>query len=215
MENDVAIEITNLNKSFKNKAVFKDLNLSFFEREITTVFGPSGSGKSTLLNILGTLEDYDSGNIVVFGKKLPRVNSKKALLFRRECISYLFQNFGLLENDTIKANLKLGLEYRKLSLKEQKRVMRNALNQVGLDYLRLNQKVYNLSGGEQQRIALARILIKPAKIILADEPTGSLDVDNRNYVMDQLVELKKLGKTVIVVTHDAEFKKISDYIIEI
>lgn len=214
MENKKAIEVNNLQKSFKGKRVFNDLSMSINEGDITTIFGPSGSGKSTILNIIGLLESYNAGNVALFGQKVPKINSRKAMLIRRKEIGYLFQNFGLIENSTIKQNLDIGLQYKKLSKKKKKEEMMSALDQVGLNK-KLNDRAYNLSGGEQQRVAIARLLIKPAKLILADEPTGSLDHENRDYIMKKLVEIKEQGKTILIVSHDPKFKNISDNIINI
>lgn len=214
MENKKAIEVNNLQKSFKGKRVFNDFSMSINEGNITTIFGPSGSGKSTILNIIGLLESYNAGNVALFGQKVPKINSRKAMLIRRKEIGYLFQNFGLIESSTIKQNLDIGLQYKKLSKKKKKEEMMSALDQVGLNK-KLNDRAYNLSGGEQQRVAIARLLIKPAKLILADEPTGSLDHENRDYIMKKLVEIKEQGKTILIVSHDPKFEKISDNIINI
>ncbi|GBG95563.1 ABC transporter ATP-binding protein [Ligilactobacillus salitolerans] len=214
MENRKLLEINGLYKSFKGKNVFDDFSMSIEEDSITTIFGPSGSGKTTILNIIGLLETYDSGSVKLFGEKSPKVNSREAMLVRRKKIGYLFQNFGLIENSTIKENLDIGLQYQKLSKRAKKEEMMSALQQVGLNKA-LDDRVYNLSGGEQQRVAIARLLIKPAKLILADEPTGSLDHENRDYIMKKLEEMKEQGKTILIVSHDPEFEKISDYIITI
>lgn len=209
MNNDIAIKIENLNKSFKDHNIFNEFYLDIPKNKITTIFGSSGSGKSTLLNIIGLLEKYDSGTIQILGEPIPKINSNKAMKLRRQTISYLFQNFGLLESSTIYDNLSISLEYSKLSHKDKAIEMEKALNDVGL-HKPLKTKVYNLSGGEKQRLAIAMVSIKPAEIILADEPTGSLDPKNRDYVMEKLVELNKQGRTVVIVSHDPKFKEISD-----
>lgn len=208
MENENIVEISSMCKSFGKKKVFSDFSLSIPEHGITTVFGPSGSGKSTLLNIIGLL----SGTVRLFGRRIPGTGSRKAMLLRRNEISFLFQNFGLMESRTIRQNLLIGLQYSHLSTKEKNTRMLQALEQTGLDKP-LNTHVYNLSGGEQQRVALARVLLKPSRLVLADEPTGSLDSRNRDFVMNRISALKDCGKTVIVVSHDDKFREISDNVI--
>lgn len=134
------------------------------------------------------------------------------MLLRRNEISFLFQNFGLMESRTIRQNLLIGLQYSHLSTKEKNTRMLQALEQTGLDKP-LNTHAYNLSGGEQQRVALARVLLKPSSLVLADEPTGSLDSRNRDFVMNRISALKDCVKTVIVVSHDDKFREISDNVI--
>lgn len=212
MNNEIAIKVDNLNKKFKDHVIFENFSLSIPKDKITTIFGTSGSGKSTLLNIIGLLEKYDSGKIKIFGKETPKMNSRKAMKIRRSTISYLFQNFGLIESGTIYDNLAIALEYVKPEDKILE--MEKSLSEVGL-HKPLNIKVYNLSGGEKQRLAIAMIILKPSDIILADEPTGSLDHENRDYIMSKLVELNKKGKTIVIVSHDLKFKEISDKCVEI
>lgn len=182
--------------------------------QITTVFGPSGVGKSTLLNIIGTLESFDDGDVNLFGMNAPKINSKQAMLLRREKISYLFQNFGLIDDQSIKQNLEIACQYMHTSKKEKQLKINKALQTVGIE-LDIKTKIYQLSGGEQQRIAIARLLLKPSELILADEPTGSLDFKNRNFIIQEMLNLKSKGKTIVIVTHDPEFKKISDNIVHL
>lgn len=214
MVNNKIIEVAGLGKSFSGKKVFDNFNMSITENSITTIMGTSGSGKSTILNIIGLLETYNSGIVNMFGQKAPKINSHKAMMIRRNKIGYLFQNFGLIESSTIKQNLDIGLQYEKLGKKEKIDKMMWSLEQVGLNK-KLNDRVYNLSGGEQQRLAIARLLVKPSELVLADEPTGSLDPENRDYIMNKLKEIRNHGKTVIIVSHDPKFKEISDEIIKI
>ncbi|MCF1585403.1 putative bacteriocin export ABC transporter [Tetragenococcus koreensis] len=206
------IEVQNINKSFHDHVIFEKLSFEVPENSFTTIFGSSGSGKSTLLNIIGLLENYDSGEVKLFAEAIPKVNSKKALLLRRKEISYLFQNFGLIESKTIQENLMIGLQYIRGSPKDKKKQMNDALSQVHLS-VRLNEKVYNLSGGEQQRLAIARTILKPSSLILADEPTGSLDNNNKKDIIELLESLKESGKTIVVVSHDPDFKEKSDNVL--
>lgn len=208
------VEINHLDKKYKNHVLFNDFNLKIAAGTITTIFGESGSGKTTLLDMIGMITKFDGGNITLFTAPIPRINSKRALLLRRKQISYLFQDFGLLSNSTIKDNLKLGTEYLKLNQKEKLELYHKALAEVGINK-KLNTSINELSGGEKQRIAIARILLKPSELILADEPTGSLDPKNRDEIMKLLLKLKDKGKTIVIVSHDAAFEKISDQLVRI
>lgn len=208
------IEISHLSKKYKNHSLFTDFNLKIATGTITTIFGESGSGKTTLLDMMGMITNFDGGSIKLFGEPIPGVSSKKALLLRRKRISYLFQDFGLLNNSTIIDNLKLGTEYPKLSKQEKLALYQKALAEVGINK-KLNTNINELSGGEKQRIAIARILLKPSELILADEPTGSLDPKNRDEIMKLLLKLKDKGKTIVIVSHDATFEKISDQVVRI
>lgn len=214
MVNEAIVRINNLQKKYKDKQIFNGLNLMIMKGQITTVFGPSGVGKSTLLNIIGTLESFDDGDVNLFGMNAPKINSKQAMLLRREKISYLFQNFGLIDDQSIKQNLEIACQYMHTSKKEKQLKINKALQTVGIE-LDIKTKIYQLSGGEQQRIAIARLLLKPSELILADEPTGSLDFKNRNFIIQEMLNLKSKGKTIVIVTHDPEFKKISDNIVHL
>ncbi|MGL4481131.1 MAG: ATP-binding cassette domain-containing protein, partial [Lactococcus garvieae] len=172
------------------------------------------AGKSTLLNLIGLIEEADSGQVYIAGKKAPQINSKEALLMRRNFISFLFQNFALIEDESIERNLNISLVYEKIKKTEKRRRMREVLNQVGIPH-HLNEKVYALSGGEKQRVALARALLKRSQILLADEPTGSLDEQNRVLILGLLRQEVEKGKTVIIVTHDPAVVAACDEYIEI
>lgn len=207
--NKNVIELRNMGKRIKNKTIFEGINFSIPSQTITTIFGESGSGKSTLLNIMGLIDNYNEGDYLLFGEKSPAINSRKALLDKRFRLSYLFQNFGLLENQTIDYNLNIGLQYTKLTKKESMDKKKEALEKVHLN-TKLSTKIYQLSGGEKQRVALARTIIKPSQLIFADEPTGSLDSVNRDLIFELLTEQKKEGKTIILVSHDKDILKKSD-----
>ncbi|MCO6018746.1 bacteriocin ABC transporter ATP-binding protein [Carnobacterium divergens] len=207
--NKNVIELRNMGKRIKNKTIFEGINFSIPSQTITTIFGESGSGKSTLLNIMGLIDNYNEGDYLLFGEKSPAINSRKALLDKRFRLSYLFQNFGLLENQTIDYNLNIGLQYTKLTKKESMDKKKEAMEKVHLN-TKLSTKIYQLSGGEKQRVALARTIIKPSQLIFADEPTGSLDSVNRDLIFELLTEQKKEGKTIILVSHDKDILKKSD-----
>ena len=198
---DVILETRNLKKSFGKLEVLKGISTGIRRGEVVSIIGPSGGGKSTFLRCLNLLETPDSGSVTLCGARNPSFPSRAAVHLRRHKLSYLFQNYGLVDTDTVEANMKLATRFGKAKGKAEKERIADALAQVGLSgYER--RKVYTLSGGEQQRVALAKIIAKSPDIILADEPTGSLDERNRSYVMDILKELNRQGKTIVVVTHD-------------
>lgn len=200
------IRLENINKSYGKHKILENLNISIFPEDFITIIGASGSGKSTLLNILGTLEDYDSGEVESFGYKDPIKDYKNSMILRREKIAYLFQNFALIENMTVKENLDIALKYSKY--KNDKEKIRQILDMLGV-IDKIDNKIYELSGGQQQRVAMARVLLKPYQILLADEPTGSLDKSNKDILIKILIEENKKGKTIVVVSHDIDFIKIS------
>ncbi|MDR3156406.1 MAG: ABC transporter ATP-binding protein [Lactobacillales bacterium] len=208
------IKLTDLVKKFGNKQVLDQFNLSIKVGEMIALVGESGSGKSTLLNILGLIEDFDSGEYLFFGEKNIKANTKKASKNIREKISYLFQNFALIETDTVEENLQVALKYKKVNKKEKQRLISSALEKVGLKGYE-KRRVHELSGGEQQRVAIARVLIKPSEIILADEPTGSLDSKNRDEVLNLLKKMNREGKTIVIVTHDPEVSKVCSRVVEL
>lgn len=195
------IELKNINKLYGNHKVLNNLSLSINEGEMVAITGPSGVGKSTILNIIGLLENFNSGEYTISGQKNVKINSTKAVKILRKNINYLFQNFALVDEESVQYNLELALKYVKSNKAEKKDLLENALKKVGLVGYE-KKKIYELSGGEQQRVAIARCMLKPAKIILADEPTGSLDENNVKLVLDLLKDLNKKGLTVIIVTHD-------------
>ena len=206
------IEVRGLTKSYGKQLVFQDLNLAIQEHSLTTIYGPSGVGKTTLLKIMGGLATYQAGNVLFNGQTVP-AKGTRATRYRREHLAYVFQDYDLLEEQTIAANLKIALAYQKLTKKEKNLKMNEVLKQVGLSY-RLKTKVKQLSGGKQ-RVALARALLAKGELVLADEPTGALDLSLRNQVAELFIKLRSLGKTVVIVRHDPYFKTISDQVIEL
>lgn len=193
------IEIKSLTKTFEEKILFSNFNLTIEKGDFVIFSGPSGCGKTTLLNMIGAIEKIEKGSILVDGLDLK--NRKNHLQYFRTKIGFLFQNFALVDSRTVKENLKLIRTDCQTDL-----TIEEALSIVGLED-KLNKKVFTLSGGEQQRVALARLMLKKCDIILADEPTGSLDKNNAEVVLGILKQLNKDGKTVILVTHDEEIKQ--------
>lgn len=206
------IKVEKLNKSFGNQHVLKDLSFEVETNEMIALMGKSGTGKSTLLNILGLLDKPDSGDYILFEHKNIKPFSAKATKMLRDKIGFLFQNFALIDSKDVYYNLNLALKnQRKINHEE---VIAKALETVGLAGFEL-KRIYQCSGGEQQRIAVARLLLKPCELILADEPTGSLDRQNRDEIIELLKILKAQGKTIVVVTHDEAVAKHCDRIIQL
>lgn len=195
------IKLVDICKKYDDKVIFDNLNLEIKGGEFVSIVGESGAGKSTLLNIIGLLETADSGDIIIHNVKNPKLQKRSGSILLRNNIAYLFQNYGLIDNETVLENLMISLRFKQMSRKDKITKAEEALENVGLSGFG-KKKVYKLSGGEQQRVALAKIMLKPCDIILADEPTGSLDDDNKNAVLDILKKFNEEGKTVIVVTHD-------------
>jgi len=207
------VALKEVTKNFGHKTVLDHVSLEIEEGKIYGITGPSGCGKTTLLNVIGGIEKATFGEVDILGyhNLSPRSFKLKKLL--RYHLSFLFQNYALSDNDTVEYNLKMALIYNK-TVKNKKDAISEALRKVGLKGYE-KQKVYTLSGGEQQRVAMARLLLKPTDIILADEPTGNLDIENRDMIFDLLIELNKTGKTIILVTHDPELVRRCEEVIHL
>ena len=207
------IELQHIWKQFGSRVIFSDLSLNFQGDMVYALIGDSGCGKTTLLNMLAKLETFDKGEIFYKGNSLTSIKNEE---FYRNELGYLFQNFGLLESQTIRENLELGMIGKKKNKKQEKeRLLLQALQAVRLDYLSLNQKIYELSGGEAQRVALAKIILKNPPLILADEPTASLDPKNSKEIMEILLELRNANRTIIIATHNPSIWKMADQVIHL
>ena len=206
------IKIEHLAKSFGERTVFQDINLQFAAGKVYALIGNSGCGKTTLLNILAKLEPYEKGSISYQGQELKQIKSHH--FFKNE-LGYLFQNFGLLENETIAANLELGLIGQKWTKQEKKKREEEVLEKVGLNYLTLGQKIYELSGGEAQRVALAKVILKDPPLILADELTAALDPETSQEIMNLLLSLKKPDRLIILATHNPVIWEKADEVIRL
>lgn len=196
------VEIKNVNKHFGEKRLFDNFSCDMEQGDFVVITGASGCGKTTLLNMIGGLEPVTSGKISVAGLEI--TNQKNLQIYYRDIVGFVFQNFGLVEQKTVEENLKMIHKKGKTEVSVQE-----ALRSVGMEKA-LKQKVYSLSGGEQQRIALARLRLKNCQLILADEPTGSLDRKNGQLVMKILHQMNAEGKTVIMVTHDESLIQDTD-----
>ena len=211
------IELKNVCKTYKSKKGSKtkalnNISLKFDEKGMTFILGKSGSGKSTLLNILGGLDKYDSGDMLILGKSSKDFNASLFDSYRNTYVGFVFQEFNILEDYNVYENIVLALQLQQKDIDKEK--IDNLLDKLELSDLK-TRKVNELSGGQKQRVAIARALIKDPKIILADEPTGNLDSKTGKQVMDLLKEISK-EKLVIIVSHDTESAdKYGDRIIEI
>jgi len=201
---NLLVEIEGLRKVYGSRTVLDGLDPSLPERSVTAIVGASGSGKSTLLNIMGLLEVPTAGNLHIGGRPAPAINSRAATLMRRNTINYVFQSNALVSNQTVLQNLLIALHYARVGSGERRRQIARVLEAV--DLARYEDVVVNvLSGGEQQRVAIARSILKPGNLVLADEPTGSLDRTLAHAVFDKILAMRdEYGKTVVVVTHDRE-----------
>lgn len=209
------ILIERMEKAFGTKVIFHNFSLEVAKGEFVAVTGPSGCGKSTLLNIIGLLEDYDGGNIIIGGKKVPGISTGRATKIRRKKINYLFQSYALINDMSVMQNLLVAMYYSGITKREQISRAEQTLKQVGIYGLR-NEKVNTLSGGEQQRVAIARCILKEGDLVLADEPTGALDAETEMHVFRLIVDsIREHRKTLVMVTHNAELARHADRVIEL
>ena len=205
-------ELKNITKHYDTKTIFDYFNLIIEKNELVAIEENSGSGKSTLLNIMGLLEEVDDGEIIINHHSIS--NKKDALLLMRYDIGYMFQNNALVDDYTVKENPNIVLKYSRFNKKEKVNAVKQALTTVGLEGYE-NRKIYSLSGGEAQRIAFCKLLLKKPKIVLCDEPTGSLDETNTKMMMNLLLEYHHNGTTVVIVTHDLDVAKLCERVIHI
>ncbi|MFT4535426.1 MAG: putative ABC transport system ATP-binding protein [Saprospiraceae bacterium] len=218
IEDATMLKINKLHKSYKTEYnslhVLKGLDLEIKEGEFVSIMGSSGSGKSTLLNILGILDEYDEGEYFLDGKLIKKLSQTNAANYRNNLLGFVFQSFNLLAFKTAKENVALPLYYQKVDRKLRQEKALEYLHQVGL--LEWADHYPNqLSGGQQQRVAIARALISNPKLILADEPTGALDSQTTNEVMDIFRRVNKEGKTIVIVTHENEIAEQTDRCIKL
>ena len=210
------IRINDLRKVYRTEEVetiaLDNMSLHVKEHEFVAIMGPSGCGKSTLLNILGLLDDPDSGSYLFNGVEVTGLNEDKRCDLRRENIGFVFQNFNLIEELTVFENIELPLENCGMKASLRKMKVEKALKSVLLNHRR-NYFPSQLSGGQQQRVAIARAIVNDPKLILADEPTGNLDSRNGLGIMDLLTMLNDAGTTIVMVTHSEHDARYSHRII--
>lgn len=200
------IKINNLNKEFGKVKALNNINLSVYEGEWLAIMGPSGSGKSTLLNILSLMDTPSSGEYILDNENLEQMDEEQKITLRREKIGLVFQQFHLIPYLNALENVMLSQHYHSSVDEEDAKMV---LEKVGLSH-RLTHLPSQLSGGEQQRVCIARALINNPELLLADEPTGNLDEDNEQIVLQTLQKLKNEGKTIVLITHNPDLAKFAD-----
>ena len=210
------IDIEELNKSYpignSSLHVLKGIDLKINEGELVAIMGSSGSGKSTLLNIIGMLDNYDSGSYKLDNVPIKDLDETKAAKYRNKFLGFVFQSFNLINYKTALENIALPLYYQGISRNERQKVAKEYLKKVGLaDWA--EHLPSELSGGQKQRIAIARALASQPKVLLADEPTGALDSTTSEEVMDLIKQINNEGKTILVVTHEQDIANMCKRII--
>lgn len=198
------LEIKDLKKSFRTEEIetiaLDGVSFDIKEGEFVAIMGPSGCGKSTLMNILGLLDNPNSGTYTLLGKEVGSLKEKERMSFRKGNIGFVFQSFNLIEELTVFENVELPLIYLGISSARRKEMVNDILKRMNISH-RAGHFPQQLSGGQQQRVAIARAVVCAPKLILADEPTGNLDSKNGIEVMEMLSELNREGTTIIMVTH--------------
>ncbi len=212
------LELKKVNKTYETdlfkQVALNNINLEFRENEFVSILGPSGSGKTTLLNIIGGLDKYTSGDLIINGTSTKEYTDRDWDSYRNHRVGFIFQSYNLIPHQTVLSNVELALTLSGVSKEERKKLATDALKKVGLEK-HINKKPNQLSGGQMQRVAIARAIVADPEIILADEPTGALDTKTSNEVMKLIKNISK-DKLVIMVTHNEELaKKYSERIIEI
>ncbi|WP_297968298.1 ABC transporter ATP-binding protein [Mogibacterium diversum] len=213
------IKIENLVKKYDNgfteNVIFNGFDVAIEDGEFVAIHGRSGCGKSTLLNIIGLIDSMSEGTYILDGKDISKLKPSEYAAIRNRDIGFIFQAFHLLQDESVIYNVSLPMKYAKVDKASRKERAEALLKLVGLEG-KENNKALQLSGGEMQRVAIARALANNPKYILADEPTGNLDIENRDIIMDLLKTInEKNGSTIIMVTHDEELLKYADRVINL
>ena len=212
------LDIKNLNKSYQmgdsSLHVLKGIDLFAKSGEMVAIMGSSGSGKSTLLNIIGILDEADSGDYVLDGVEIKDLNEKKAANYRNQFLGFVFQSFNLINYKNAMENVALPLYYQGLKRKERQEKAMFHLEKVGLAEW-AKHLPSELSGGQKQRVAIARALASEPKLLLADEPTGALDTATSHDIMQFLQQLNDEGKTILLVTHEEDIEKMCKRIVRL
>lgn len=212
------MKVSNLKKVYtsrigtKGTEALSNVNFAVEKGEFISVMGESGSGKTSLLNILSTLDTPSEGEVYLEGEPLSKIKEKEISKFRREQLGFVFQDFNLLDNFTLKDNILLPLVLAKMSVEEMERRILPITEKLGIDPL-LNQYPYEVSGGQKQRAAVARALITQPKIILADEPTGALDSKASQNLLEVFSDINETGQTILMVTHSARAASYSNRVL--
>jgi putative ABC transport system ATP-binding protein len=194
--------------------VLNNIDLEIKKGEFIAIIGPSGSGKTTLLNILGSLDFPSTGEYLINGESITKFNKYELAKMRNKSFGFIVQNFALIKEYTVYENIEIPLNYSDIKIKDKKGKIKNILEKLGLSD-KINKTPKELSGGQCQRVAIARAIINNPDIILADEPTGALDKDTSEQILELLKKLNKDGKTIIMVTHNLDITKYCDRIIKL
>lgn len=213
------ITLNNINKTYRmgktgGLHVLKGIDLNVEDGELVSVMGSSGSGKSTLLNIIGLLDEYDTGEYKLNGKLMAKLKESKAAYYRNQMLGFVFQSFNLIPFKNAMENVALPLYYQKVGRRKRNKIALDYLEKMGLKEW-AHHLPNELSGGQKQRLAIARSLIAEPKLILADEPTGALDSGTSQEIMDILKEINQKGTTMIIVTHENDIAAQTDRIIHL
>ena len=208
------IKLSKIYKSFDKRVVLSDVTLSVSNNEYVCITGESGAGKTTLLNLIGLLDKPDCGEVSINDNT--HFTPREILKMRRNFFGYIFQDYLLMNDKTVQENINISKNILKYENgKQDEKDINEIMERVRLDSAYLNKKVYQLSGGEQQKVAIARMLLKPYELVLADEPTGNLDYKNKNEIIEIFKEIKKNKKTIICVTHDNDVADSADRVINL
>lgn len=215
---DHIIELQNVTKTYQSPgcpeiSALGGISLSIDEGEYVSICGVSGTGKSTLLHIIGGIDKPTTGNVIVKGIDIANLNERDRAKYRNAVVGIVLQEFALIPHQTAYDNVMVPLYFSENKRNKRDRIM-ESLDRAGVADL-ANRKVSTMSGGQRQRVAIARAIVNDAPIILADEPTGQLDVKTKREISDLLLKLKSTGKTIIMVTHDLELAKATDRTIRI
>ena len=212
------LTLSNIHKEYASGELrveaLKGVSLSFRKNEFVAVLGPSGCGKTTLLNIIGGLDRYTQGDLIIKGRSTREYKDADWDSYRNHSVGFVFQSYNLIPHQTVLSNVELALTLGGVPAKERRRRAVQALERVGLGD-QLNKKPNEMSGGQMQRVAIARALVNDPEILLADEPTGALDQKTGHQVMDLFHELHDEGRTIIMITHDRHIAQNASRLVRI
>lgn len=212
------IELQNITKYYGTKAnrveALSSISINIDKGEFIAITGKSGSGKSTLLNILGSIDEFDVGTYIFNGRDVGRMSPSEKDRFRNENVGFIFQAFYLIPELSLLENVAMPLGYAGMNTHERRECAMQLLEKVGLA-AKAKRYPSQISGGEQQRVAIARALVNHPKLLLADEPTGNLDADNGNTIMELITHFNNEGTTIIMATHDREFANWANRVLQV